>query len=161
MTRKTVAAAVSCVLAVFLLAVFLLAVVSFGYAQEMSTPQGIESLRPKIDLRGFPSPGGHSAYHHQLYDGLKNRWDQDCCHDTDCRPTKARPIGNGLWEFLINGKWIAVGGDYYITDGMLKAQGKERPDGLAHICAAMIDGYPGHPAGYFEIYCAIPPEGGN
>jgi hypothetical protein len=86
---------------------------------------------------------GH-AEHHDWYKELKQPGTvYSCCNgpvdgvEGDCRPTRAFQDDNGMWQAMINGRWMPVPPRVVLQ--------QLAPDGNSHICASN--------SGY--IYCFL------
>lgn len=97
---------------------------------------------------------GHDLYHEQ-YKGLRNARGGSCCNGKDCRPTTARwNAETNTWDVMVDGQWRTLDqSDAYkvLSGALLEAQGRERPNAQAHVCAGR--------SGW--IFCVIPPASGG
>jgi hypothetical protein len=101
--------------------------------------------------------GMYGEKHEQFHDFYKSLWNPakklSCCHDKDCRPTRAKRVFDH-YEVLRNAEWVRVDDESILKDFA--------PDGGAHICSNDVQSVGGsytQPTNASQIYCVIlPPE---
>jgi len=77
-----------------------------------------------VGLASTPRPArGHDPYS----DWKQPKTGISCCHNRDCRPTRAYMHDDGRWRALLNGRWVAIPRALVLD--------RVAPDGGSHICA--------------------------
>lgn len=90
---------------------------------------------PRFDHNGI---GSHPPKGEDPYVGMRNLFDQDCCHGKDCRSF----VGQSRWvnadshplEVWLDGKWCPVTRDKLVKSSSISSELAK--DGSAHICLA-------------------------
>lgn len=86
-----------------------------------------------LAARALAQDAGHHGHghvdNHDWYQKLNQPGTTySCCHDQDCRPTRAFLDDNGFWQAQIDGRWVTVPHRAVLKD--------LAPDGNSHICAS-------------------------
>lgn len=71
---------------------------------------------------------GHASNHDSYQKLMQPGTTYSCCHDEDCRPTRAFQDENGFWHAQLDGNWVTVPNRALLKD--------LAPDGNSHICAS-------------------------